>query len=197
VRLQWSNNHISCSLFLTATIIIIITTTTAALYHLAVHASCSLNPVWTVGTGSLFIVSCTAEEFFTYNTGISFQILDHDSVTANDVVAECAIHQGELLQMKGERTSLELAITQKILDRNPNMVFRPKLHIRARKAKPKDREFIKTLHYIKRSKKEGVHADTFSFAPDRARLGLWHRGTKTVDGVKLVRRRDRRGFLQC
>lgn len=43
-----------------------------------------LNPVWTVHNGSLFMVSCSAEEFFSFSYGLVFCVKDFDLVGLKD-----------------------------------------------------------------------------------------------------------------
>lgn len=147
-----------------------------------------LNPVWTVDTGSLFLVSCSAEEFFSNSSGLTFHIHDLDAVTKDDLVAFVSISQPKLLQMNGKREPFHLETAKALKKKKKNLerLYRPKLYLRVRRAKPEDRVFMEVLQSIRRSKKEGVHADHSFTAPTKERVGLLRRETKVVKGVTLV-----------
>lgn len=149
---------------------------------------CRLNPVWTVDTGSLFIVTCPAEEFFSFASGLTFCIKDFDAVTSDEVVGQVSVSQDALLSMNGERVTLDLKIPRKFMNKkNSKKLYGPKLNLRVRKARPEDVTFMKTLHSIKRSKKKGLHASTSSVSPKIQPTGLVKkRKSKVVDGVTLV-----------
>jgi hypothetical protein len=146
-----------------------------------------LHPVWTVDTGSLFVMSCSAEEFFTFGAGLTFCIKDFDSVSKDELVGQVSVSQSDLLEMNGERVTLDLKVPRGLLKKGKSKkLYTPKLNIRVRQAQPEDKAFIKTLNSIKRSKKEGVHASASFVAPVKERVGMLKRETKVVDGVTLV-----------
>jgi C2 domain len=145
-----------------------------------------LNPVWTVDTGSLFLMECPAEEFFSYATGLMFRINDLDRVGTNDVIGHVAIHQTDLLQMKGERSSFPIQVEPSLLKKNAKKLYQPKLNLRVRKARPEDKAFIKALHSVRRSKKSGIYADASFVAPNKQSVGLLRRETKKVNGITMV-----------
>jgi hypothetical protein len=146
-----------------------------------------LNPVWTVETGSLFLVDCLAEEFFSYATGLLFRISDADHLSKNEIVGHAALSQMRLLQMNGNRTSIPIEVSPNMLQRkNATRLYAPKLNIRVRKAMDSDIEFIKQLDIVRRSKKEGIYANASFVAPTKHRVGLLHREVKKQDGVEMV-----------
>ena len=134
------------------------------------------------------MVSCTAEEFFFHYTGLTFHVKDQDAVSKDDVVARVSIPHAKLLSMNGERETFPLEVTPIFKRRKKNLgrLYRPKLHPRVRRANLNDVEFMTTLNSIRRSKKEGVHANHSFIAPTKERVGLLRRETKVVDGVTLV-----------
>lgn len=148
----------------------------------------SLNPVWTVDTRSLFLVSCTAEDFFGHVAGLTFHVVDQDPVSKGAVVAHVSVPHTKLLQMDGERESFRLDVTPAFKKKKKNLgrYYKPKLHLRVRSADQDDLQFMKLLTSIRCSKKEGVHADHCFIAPQKERVGLLRRETKVVDGVTLV-----------
>jgi hypothetical protein len=144
----------------------------------------SLNPIWSVDNGSLFILSYTAEELFSYAAGLTFLIKDYDGLSSNDTIGKVEVSPTNLLAMTGDRT--ELVITAMGHFKSKTRYFKPKLQLRVRKATAKDLEFLKELHAIKKSKKLGIYADQSFVAPHSNQVRLLARESKTVDGVKLV-----------
>ena len=153
-----------------------------------------LNPVWTVHNGSLFMVSCSAEEFFSFSYGLVFCVKDYDLGKKDDLVGRVELSQEQLLSMTGERIAVELDIPQEMRE-NPSRrgnsgnetIYTPKLYLRVRKATSEDKKFIMTFNEIKQSKRAGVYTNT-SFNANGDLLGLFKRESKKVDGVKLVSR---------
>jgi hypothetical protein len=139
----------------------------------------------------LFLVSCSAEEFFSFSSGLVFRIMDYDSVSRNEVVGFIAVNQVELLQMTGERVTLDLVVPEqleeKLMKRGVRNAYSPKLNIRCRRATPEDIRFVLELRKVSRSKKEGIHEDAAFVAPSKTSVGLFTREHKKVDGVTLHR----------
>lgn len=131
--------------------------------------------MWTVETGSLFVASCSAEEFFSFATGLTFCIYDVDSITKDVLVGQVSVSQKDLLLMNGERVASNLKVSQKLInERNSKKLSAPKLYLRVRKATPEDKAFIEKLNSVKRQKKEGDDAPTNieKLAPIMGRFGL-------------------------
>jgi hypothetical protein len=144
----------------------------------------SLNPIWTVDNGSLFILSYTAEELFSYAAGLTFMIKDYDGLSGNETIGKVEVPPTDLLAMTGDRT--ELVITAMGNFKSKTHYFKSKLQLRVRKATAKDLEFLKQLHAIKKGKKSGIYADQSFVAPHSNQVRLLARESKIVDGVKLV-----------
>jgi hypothetical protein len=117
--------------------------------------------------------------------------MDFDSVTKNQIVGFIAVAQAELLQMNGERVTLDLIVPEelehRLTKRGKRNIYSPKLNIRCRRATAEDKEFIKQLNNIKRSKKEGIHENESFVAPTKNSVGLFRREFKKIDGVTLQR----------
>jgi hypothetical protein len=145
----------------------------------------SLNPIWTVKNGSLFILNCTAEEFFASASGLSFFVKDYDVGSSNELVGKVDISQTTLLDMAtGERTEFEM---QPMGSFKPKLIhFVPKLVLRVRKAEPADFQFMKEKDAMKKSKKLGIYADHAFLAPTVEVSKLLRRESKFIDGVKKV-----------
>ena len=145
-----------------------------------------LNPIWTVDNGSLFIMSTTAEEFFSYDSGLSFVIKDYDNLGSNEVIARLAVSQTDLLSMKGERKAFSLEVRSGENFKMATEFFGPKFYLRVRPAQKADRDFMKKFHAVKQSKKLGIYADESFVAPKRERVGLLRKEKKVVDGIAMV-----------
>jgi Ca2+-dependent lipid-binding protein len=146
----------------------------------------SLNPVWTVDNGSLFIMSASAEEFFSNVSGLTFVLKDYDALSSNEVLFKLEVAQVDLLALDGERTSFNLQILQPDKFLMSSKHFKPKLQLRVRPAENEDRRFMKQVFAIKKSKKLGIYADSSFVAPKVERMGLLKREKKMMDGIQLV-----------
>eukprot|EP00934_Nitzschia_sp_Nitz4_P005692 Nitzschia sp. Nitz4//scaffold348_size17284//6198//9518//NITZ4_008842-RA/size17284-processed-gene-0.10-mRNA-1//-1//CDS//3329548688//5682//frame0 len=155
--------------------------------HRTQPISKDVNPIWTVDNGSLFLLSTTAQEFFEASAGLTFIIKDYDGITKNDVLCRTTIDQSALLAMKGERVELPLQILKEQKYKKSSEHFEPKLYLRARPAKGSDRDFMKQVIAVKKSKSLGVYADKTFIGPQKERVGLLKRENKVVDGKRLSR----------
>lgn len=72
---------------------------------------CSLDPIWTVKTGSLFLLKLTTEELFTSN-GLICEVMDFDKFGANDKLGLITIPPKVLFEGKGERLEYDLLPTK-------------------------------------------------------------------------------------
>lgn len=146
----------------------------------------TVNPIWTVDTGSLFLLSTTAQEFFEASTGLTFVIKDHDKLTSNDVICRVNVEQAALLEMNGERIGLPLQLLESHKYKAASSHFEPKLFLRVRPATADDRTFMKQVFAVKNSKTRGVYADKTFIGPQKDRVRLLKKESKMVNGVKLV-----------
>lgn len=76
--------------------------------NLASWIAFSVNPIWTLQSGSLFILSVTPEVFFGSALGLCFTVKDYDIGTKNDVLGKVFVSQDDLLNGNGERKEFEL-----------------------------------------------------------------------------------------
>jgi hypothetical protein len=79
--------------------------------HSPLLSNVRVNPIWTIDTGSLFLLSVTPEAFFATATGLSFFVKDYDVMGKNDVLGRVVVGQEELLDGKGERSVYALQDT--------------------------------------------------------------------------------------
>lgn len=67
-----------------------------------------LDPIWTLQTGSLFLVVMTPEEFFGSSGGMSFTIKDFDAVGPNEILGHVTVALQDLLKGTGERVEYDV-----------------------------------------------------------------------------------------
>ena len=68
----------------------------------------SLNPIWSLRTGSLFVLQVTPEEFFSASSGMLFVVKDYDSVGSNEILGHVNVGLEDLLNGNGERTEYNI-----------------------------------------------------------------------------------------
>ena len=67
----------------------------------------SLDPIWTVKTGSLFLLKLTTEELFTSN-GLICEVMDFDKFGGNDKLGLFTVPPKVLFESNGERLEYDL-----------------------------------------------------------------------------------------
>lgn len=156
--------------------------------HRTRHLPRTLNPIWTIDTGCLFLLSTTAQDFFRASAGLTFVVQDNDRIKANDILGMAAVPHSTLLQLKEtERLALPLQILKAhkfYTTKNPLLV--PTLYIRARQATPADRKFMKQVFSVQNRKLLGVYADQTFIGPQQDRVYQLRREFKIVDGIRKV-----------
>ena len=89
----------------------------------------SLNPIWTLENGSLFLIRTTAVDFFLRSQQIVFSIEDYDGVSSNDLLGTVEVEKQQLLKGTGERVEFEIE-TNKRYDKTSHeqqgMIIKPK-----------------------------------------------------------------------
>lgn len=70
----------------------------------------NLSPIWTLSTGSLFLIQMTPEDFFASPSGVTFTLKDFDSVGANDVLGTVNVPLHDLLSGTGQRSGFEIVL---------------------------------------------------------------------------------------
>ena len=73
----------------------------------------SLNPVWTLSTGSFFLISEKLNNFFENAARLEFVVRDYDSVGENNLLGSCLIKKSDLLKANGERVEYPLTLVGK------------------------------------------------------------------------------------
>ena len=68
----------------------------------------TLNPVWTLSTGSLFLIQTTLTDFFASAHVIEFVVKDYDRVGDNDILGRVTVPKKDLLQGDGSRVDYVL-----------------------------------------------------------------------------------------
>jgi len=135
----------------------------------------SLDPIWTVKSGSLFLLKLTVEELFTSN-GLICEAMDFDKFGGNDKLGLITVPPKVLFEAKGERLEYRLlpskgsmapsvsllvqdfvAVASLVTDLS--RLFSPQggLAIRCRRATDYDIEFMNDFDADKKKQKLGVH----------------------------------------
>jgi hypothetical protein len=145
-----------------------------------------LNPIWTVDTGSLFLLEMTSEKFFCSGDGLVFSIYDFDVLGQDDLLGRVFVTQEELLEGSGLRVEKPL-----ILEKKHKNARGAKLVLRFRQATSNDVRFMKTLvSHQKKKVVAGAFADE-AFVPVRQTKGtggfLKRETRKLKSGVREVR----------
>lgn len=148
----------------------------------------TLNPVWTIETDCLCLLTCTAEEFFQAALGLTFVLKDKESMTSNHIMATASIPQSKILKLTGdERVALPFHLQKAHkYGRENTSIFPPTLYIRARQATPNDRQFIQKIFEVNRKKATGVYASQTFVGPRRSRVLRLKREKKVVEGIVKV-----------
>lgn len=76
--------------------------------HRTKVVSNSLDPIWSLRTGSLFILEMTPEEFFSASSGMVFVIKDYDSVGSNEILGLVNVSLEDILNGTGERIGYDV-----------------------------------------------------------------------------------------
>jgi len=153
--------------------------------HRTKHVWKDLNPIWTIGTGSLFLITFQSKEDAIKQLGaggLSFTVEDYDALGKNDVLGRVTLPLDELLKGKGERTGYKLEPTgKKCLDVGNGM-----LYLRFKIASKEDKHFIQMYHSYKES--SGMHL-VETYVPMRYPKSKFFKSQRKLrsDGEKLLR----------
>lgn len=115
----------------------------------------SLNPIWTLETGALFVVRMSPEEFFAASSGMNFIVKDYDAVGANEILGNVSIPLQDMLDGTGDRIGYDI-----VPDKNSPKAQAgktPKLFLRFKRAAQSDIEFMAA--FADKTKKYGVYAN--------------------------------------
>ena len=131
----------------------------------------TLDPIWTLYTGSLFVLSTSPEMLFTAGGGLVFVIKDSDQFGGDDPLGKVTISVDELLtaaQGGGKRKGYKV-VAEKDMYVDPE--HPPMLYLRIRKAQQSDITFMKEYEQHKggiiHRKAQGIHNNEV-YLPPRA-----------------------------
>ena len=68
------------------------------------------NPVWTLSTGSLFLIETNVYDFFAKSAQLKFIVKDSDAIPDDDVIGTVLVNKTDLIKGTGERQDYELAL---------------------------------------------------------------------------------------
>jgi len=137
----------------------------------------SLDPIWTVKNGSLFLLEVESEQLFIQD-GMNFLVKDFDQFGANDNLGVVHVKPDVLYKAKGERMEFKLQpVSGKIGESIPGY-----LAIRCRRATPHDLKFMEGLATSVR----GIAAPEGPKVANNPLMSIVHRTSKTENGVKKV-----------
>lgn len=147
----------------------------------------TLDPIWTLTSGSLFYLSVGVDEFFNSSSGMTFSVKDYDALGSNETLGHVTVSLDQLLKGEGQRQAFDV-IPDKPPKKKPK--HPPLLYLRIRPATPEDVQFMD--NYRQQSTKKGVHNDE-TYLPPRSQSGmnLLKRHTKKEvhsDHVEKLRR---------
>jgi hypothetical protein len=77
-------------------------------WHKTGVVSKTLNPVWALSTGSLFLIETNLSDFFDIASHIEFIIKDYDTVGENDILGSTLVSKTDILAGDGERNEYEI-----------------------------------------------------------------------------------------
>ena len=77
-------------------------------WHRTSYIPTTLNPVWTLSTGSLCLIQTTLAEFFESASHMIFDVKDYDSIGEHELLGSTVVSKKEILQSAGERHEYEL-----------------------------------------------------------------------------------------
>ena len=110
----------------------------------------TLNPIWTLGTGSLFLLQVESRRFFVED-GLKFVIKDYDRGNKDDVLGICTVGPKTIYTANGERMEFNLTPAKKVDGDEPNLST---LVLRCRRATAHDLKFM--TDFAKNKSKTGV-----------------------------------------
>eukprot|EP00550_Attheya_septentrionalis_P000574 CAMPEP_0198283726 /NCGR_PEP_ID=MMETSP1449-20131203/3307_1 /TAXON_ID=420275 /ORGANISM="Attheya septentrionalis, Strain CCMP2084" /LENGTH=1175 /DNA_ID=CAMNT_0043980497 /DNA_START=124 /DNA_END=3651 /DNA_ORIENTATION=+ len=137
------------------------------------------DPIWTLDTGSLFLIQMTPDDFFASTGGVSFLLKDYHTLLHNDVVGRVILPLESILKAKGERKEYEIKY-----DRSLGVRSHKKCHLslRIKKASEDDIQFMEA--YAQYKGLVGVYANEISALPRPPDLSLFKVDWKRVRDIE-------------
>jgi Ca2+-dependent lipid-binding protein len=78
-------------------------------WHRTAFLAKTLNPVWTLSTGSLFLIQISLAEFFESSNYMEFIVKDYDSIGDHEVLGSVLVSKTDMLEGTGDRTEYKLS----------------------------------------------------------------------------------------
>ncbi|CAB9508375.1 expressed unknown protein [Seminavis robusta] len=150
--------------------------------HKTKHINDSVNPIWTLETGSLFLLEFAKDSVDLEQSAVFFVVKDYDGPgKKEDVLGAVAAPVKALLNGKGERETFPLDVPPDVLEYNKKkkrfVSKRSKLVLRCKPASIEEYHFIKTLD----AKQHGIFANE-TFLPPRLSNVKSSEGTPQIAG---------------
>ena len=153
--------------------------------HRTKTISKNVDPIWTLATGSLFLLQMSPEQFFSCTGGMSFIVMDFDSIGSNETLGTVSVSLEELLAGEGERTEYTLQMDPKMAKAVKKKGEDTKLCLRFKAASESDKQFLQAFQ--ENPKKLGLYIDE-TFIPLRPPASSFLHGQKKKDhGTTLFR----------
>jgi hypothetical protein len=156
----------------------------------------TINPVWTLSTGSLFLLQSNLVDFFERSNVLEFTVKSNKAMVGieNQTIGTVMIHKTELLNGTGERKYYQI-LRPPTSSRSKNTVHNtdddsaeaPCLYLRYRHASMEDVEFMKTFQEETKRKsdlqpEDGVYASEAFLPPQLHTTPFLHRSTEKLEG---------------
>jgi hypothetical protein len=77
--------------------------------HRTGYLPTTLNPVWTLATGSLCLLQTTLTSFFENSSYMEFFVKDYDSIGEHEILGTVMVPKKTILEGEGEREEFELS----------------------------------------------------------------------------------------
>lgn len=166
-------------------------------WHKTNHITKTLNPVWTLSSGSLFLIQTSIDTFF--NSRLEFVVKDHDNIGAADVLGSVFVSKNDVIMGDGERVEYELN-TKNFQGKYNTTIHGKKsfLTLRFKQATEDEISFIRSYNENKESgvlsklglsSNTGVFADECYLPPRTHKAKLYKRQErKATDGMTVTYR---------
>lgn len=162
--------------------------------HRTEYISKNLNPVWTVKTGSLFLLTVTSKELF-MSDGLMCEVADFDKLGFNEVLGAIFLPPKFLYEAKGQRMTYKL-------QKSPHGAKdygKGSLSVRVRHATANDKQFMKELKESnpKKGKESKPHAGAGRKSDVRSLVERNKKTEKHPHGVKIKKVGNKNGQIFC
>ena len=87
--------------------------------HRTKHVASTLNPIWTVKTQSLFLLSTSSKDLFRCYDGILFEVKDYDAIGESETLGRVWVPPKVLYEGKGDRMEFPLQVPPALAAKQP------------------------------------------------------------------------------